>query len=279
VIRGPARALTSGQQGVKVIGPDGKEIKGARVIIGADAGQTGEAPVVRSYVGTPATTEKKVELKIVGQDGKTRAIEVPAGVQVPTPAVNKVGQPAIYSAWTSAAGGNAITLSRATYKLNKDQATALGTLLGSIKATVMETKVDGDNLTVTTTPEAQQTIGQIVRLITGQGSGTGNTFRYEWKGGTPAQGSFFVPAAPAAPAVPGTPARPAAPSKPAPAAKPTPAKPTTAESPEKPSVRVILDQLKPVTGIDVDSDIDMAKLQELLKSLKPKTTKPAGEKP
>ena len=43
-------------------------------------------------------------------------------------------------------------------------------------------------------------------------------------------------------------------------------------------MKVILDQLKPVTRTVDDLDVDMAKLQELLKSLKPKA-KPAGEKP
>ena len=272
------RVLVSGQGGVKVIGPDGKEIKDAKVIIEGAGQGSGQGPSVRVLrplaQSTPSTTEKKVELKLIGPDGKTRTVEAPAATPVPTPTVTKVAQPAMYTAWTTAMGGNAITLSRATYKLNRDQAAALGTLLGSIKATVMETKVDGDNLTVTTTPEAQQTIGQIVRLITGQG--TGNTYRYEWKGATPAQG-LFVPAAPPAPATPAAPAR-SATVKPAAPAKPATPKPVTAELPEKVDVKVILDQLKPVTRTVDDLDVDMVKLQELLKTLKPKA-KPAGEKP
>ena len=271
VIAGPARVLQAGQNGVKVIGPDGKEIKGARVIIGgAAAGQGGPAPVARPLVVRgQAGDEKKVELKVIGPDGKPKTVEGTVAKPVTVADAAKIYR----SAFTTTGGGNAITLSRATYKLNRDQATALSSLLGSIKATVMETKVDGDNLTVTTTPEAQQTIGQIVRLISGQGSG--NTFRYEWKGtGTPAQG-LFTPAAPAAPA---TPAKPAAPAKPA---KPSAVKPASGEQPATVDVEVILNKLKPAAGEKAQPDIDMSKLQDLLKTLVPQTkpAKPAGEKP
>ena len=180
--------LTSGQQGVKVIGPDGKEIQGATVIIGANAGQTGAAQVTKPYVlSTPAGTEKgRAEVHRAGrQDADGRGPPCDAGPGTELHQGRSTGH--ILGVDDSPSGGNAITLSRATYKLNREQAAALGTLLGSIKATVMETKVDGDNLTVTTTPEAQQTIGQIVRLITGQGSG--NTFRYEYKPATSARAS------------------------------------------------------------------------------------------
>jgi hypothetical protein len=111
---------------------------------------------------------------------------------------------------TTASGGQTITLSRATYKLNKDQATALSTLLGSIKATVMETKVDGDSIIVTTTPEAQQAIGQIVRLVQGQTGGGNFQFKFNM---TPTPVTPVTP--PAAPAKPMKPAKPGEPTKPA----------------------------------------------------------------
>ncbi|MBO0698870.1 MAG: hypothetical protein J2P46_10780, partial [Zavarzinella sp.] len=78
-----------------------------------------------------------------------------------------------------------------------DQAAALGALLGSVKAGVMETKVDGDSITVTTTPDVQAAIAQIVRLVQGQGGG--QNLRFEYK---------MVPATPAKPAVPATPESP-----------------------------------------------------------------------
>jgi beta-lactamase regulating signal transducer with metallopeptidase domain len=258
---GAVRVLVSGQDGIKVIGPDGKEIKDAKVIIGG-AGQ-GTTAVVR-----PASPDgKRIELQI-GPDGKTLA--VPSVRWTTTAPAGEHGT-TYWVSGTSAAPGNSITLSRATYKLSKDQATALSTLLGSIKATVMETKVDGDSITVTTTPEAQQSIGQIVRLIQGQG---GNV-RFEWKV-APGQGqNFYVPKA----ATPPTPATPAKPAKPPTANKPG----TTDSGPERINVNVILDQLKKAGDEVKVNEVDMAKLQEMLKTLKPlefklKAEKAAGEK-
>jgi len=60
-----------------------------------------------------------------------------------------------------------IPLSRATYKLPAEKAKAMATLLGEVKGTVMEVKVEGDKLIVTTTPEAQATVAQMVGLVTG----------------------------------------------------------------------------------------------------------------
>jgi len=264
VVGGAVKVLASGQDGIKVIGPDGKEIKDAKVIIG---GYQGGTTVVRPA----AQGEKKsIELRL-GVDGKpatahagAHRVEVhPAGEHNAT----------YWVTGTAAGGGNAITLSRATYKMSKEQATALSTLLGSIKATVMETKVDGDSITVTTTPDAQQSIGQIVRLIQGQG---GN-FKFEWKVAPGQNQNLFVPKV--APATPAAPVKPAAPSKPG----------TSNKEPEQIDVKVILDQLKPLSDlkgnvqIELDGNPDMAKLQEMLKTLKPpelkrKTEKSAGEK-
>jgi len=107
--------------------------------------------------------------------------------------------------------GNSITLSRATYKIGKDQSVALASLLGSIKATVMETKVDGESITVTTTPEAQRSIGQIVQLMKGADV-QGRTIDFRFTPVTPA-----TPATPAAPAAPRAPVAPKAPATPKPA--------------------------------------------------------------
>ena len=59
-----------------------------------------------------------------------------------------------------------VTLIRATYKLPKEKAEALAAFLRDhVKAQVMETKAEGENLIVTTTPEAQQTIRQFIALL------------------------------------------------------------------------------------------------------------------
>lgn len=62
-----------------------------------------------------------------------------------------------------------VTLSRTTYNLPAAKAEALGKLLQQhVKAAVMETKVEGDTLTVTTTPEMQQGIRQFIALMEGK---------------------------------------------------------------------------------------------------------------
>jgi hypothetical protein len=61
-----------------------------------------------------------------------------------------------------------ISLSRVTYKLNAAKAKALAALLGEhVKGVVMEVKADGDKFIVTTSPEAQHTVGQMVALLSG----------------------------------------------------------------------------------------------------------------
>jgi beta-lactamase regulating signal transducer with metallopeptidase domain len=63
---------------------------------------------------------------------------------------------------------NAITLTRASYKLPKEKADALAAFLKHIRASVLETKVEDESLTVTTTPDVQQTIAHLVGLLTGR---------------------------------------------------------------------------------------------------------------
>jgi beta-lactamase regulating signal transducer with metallopeptidase domain len=77
-----------------------------------------------------------------------------------------------------------ITLSRATYKLPKAKAEALAKFLEqNAKVQVLEIKVEGDSLIITTTPEAQKAIHQFVSLLQGLSVSTSGG-KTEWKEGT-----------------------------------------------------------------------------------------------
>jgi beta-lactamase regulating signal transducer with metallopeptidase domain len=84
-------------------------------------------------------------------------------------------QPWVTSTYTILAADDknqgVITLSRATYKLPKDKADALAAFLPHIKTTVLESKVEGEGIVVTTTPEVQHTIGHLVSLMLGKPQG------------------------------------------------------------------------------------------------------------
>jgi beta-lactamase regulating signal transducer with metallopeptidase domain len=75
----------------------------------------------------------------------------------------------VLTAPAPASGVEEITLSRVAYKLPTGKAEAVAAFLREqIKASVLETKADGDNLVVTTTPETQHVIGQFIGLIQGK---------------------------------------------------------------------------------------------------------------
>jgi hypothetical protein len=73
-----------------------------------------------------------------------------------------------------------------------------------------------------------------------------------------------APPAVAVPVAPAKPAAPAAPTKPA-----APSKPTAESSPEKINVNALLEKAMQLKGKVDSGDLDLAKLQELLKTLKP----------
>jgi len=69
-----------------------------------------------------------------------------------------------------------LTLSRKTYALKENQAKALADFLKAFaRAKVMEIQVDGGKLTITTTPDVQATIRQVVDLMTGKRSDSKTT--------------------------------------------------------------------------------------------------------
>src|SRR5262249_56544692 len=65
-------------------------------------------------------------------------------------------------------GDVAISLTRTVYDLPATKAKALAELLQDSKGPVVEIKADGDKVTVTTTPEAQQVIGQLIAMLQGK---------------------------------------------------------------------------------------------------------------
>ena len=69
----------------------------------------------------------------------------------------------------SRADVNTVSLVRTSYNLPHAKAEPLAAFLREhVKAKVMETKGDGDSLTVTTTPETQKAVGGLIALIQGK---------------------------------------------------------------------------------------------------------------
>jgi hypothetical protein len=158
--------LPAKQPQVKVIGPDGKEVPGAKVII--DGKPFPAPPAIPALPGASLDAHKKLEEARKALEAQLKALRDQMDTQVREVRAARV-VPAV-PAPTGAA--KVINLTRATYSMPKEKATNLATFLkDNIRATVMETKVEGDSLTVTTTPEVQNAIGVIAGLMQGQGGG------------------------------------------------------------------------------------------------------------
>jgi beta-lactamase regulating signal transducer with metallopeptidase domain len=150
----------------------------------ADANHT---PVAVDYGLQPSTTPKpapaererklqeleqkvqKILKEIQSLRGTRPAYGSPGWVSTPSatpnhaPFTNFFGQSPYMAAGSDS---QQITLTRATYKLPREKAAALSAFLREhVKAMMMESKVDGDSLIVTTTPDAQRTIGQFIALM------------------------------------------------------------------------------------------------------------------
>ena len=159
----------------------------------------------------PATPSRTVETN-------ERNIDVAPAVDVRTAAA----EPAVKE--------NAeIRLSRVTYKLPAGHAEATATFLrGHVGASVLETRAEGDNLVVTTTPETQQVIRTFVALIQARGPEAPPAAP---GGAGPSPEAIPGVAAPVSPADPFVPSPAAAP----PPAAATPPLPTAPEAPKVPS--------------------------------------------
>jgi beta-lactamase regulating signal transducer with metallopeptidase domain len=132
-VQGVMKIGADNKPAYKVIGPDGKEIKGAKVVFGSEA-----------------KVEEQASKHVDQLKARYAAVQALGAIQ---------NRPATASTTT-------VALSRATYKLSKEKAEALAAFLkANVKASVLELKVENDGLVVTTTPEAQSTIGGIVKLM------------------------------------------------------------------------------------------------------------------
>jgi beta-lactamase regulating signal transducer with metallopeptidase domain len=98
---------------------------------------------------------------------------VPKAPEDKQPGLKIVPQPQVENLWRvlprdSKRADRKVALIRVTYKLSHAKAEALASLLTQhSKAEVLEARVEGDNLTVTTTPEAEKAITQFISLIQG----------------------------------------------------------------------------------------------------------------
>jgi hypothetical protein len=97
-----------------------------------------------------------------------RAVTPPPMIHSAPAEVNMVppGRPV---AGTATKGGE-VTLLRATYELSHAKAEALAALLKDSKGPAVELKSEDDKVTVTTTPEAQNIIAQLIAMMQGKAS-------------------------------------------------------------------------------------------------------------
>jgi hypothetical protein len=168
------KSVDAKEQKIIVFGPDGKELHGLKVLVSPN-----EAP--KPEPKKESTDPKGLRFRIVeGQSGKILIEMDKPAVALPPVKVNpiqiKVRPPEVKADTVKpgevvrfifgAPATNSITLTRTTYKLPKEKAAALEAFLKEhVKAKVLETKLEGDGLTVTTTPETQKAIESVVNLI------------------------------------------------------------------------------------------------------------------
>ena len=174
---------------VKVIGADGKEVRDVQILIDQlRFPATRTAPTVQPLPtpGTPVVPPSPAAKPLPPAKPLSAVpappISVPAVVPYLPTAVKPIsariekyedlrGHLTLTQPVTPPqASGRVVTLTRATYKLPADKAKMLADFLkANIKASVLELKIEGDGLTVTTTPDVQSNIGGIVKLMDGPG--------------------------------------------------------------------------------------------------------------
>jgi len=165
----PATPAPGIPQPFKVIGPDGQEIKGARVIMVAPEPNPGP---MQKKEATLKLEDARKRLQ-----GLFKQVEIQPG-EVKAPEIRaRFTAPNVLWAVVEGREDNTINLKRTTYKLPKEKAAALAAFLkDNVKAPVLEIKADDAGVTVTTTPEVQSVVGSIAKLMTG-----GQGFKIEFQ--------------------------------------------------------------------------------------------------
>lgn len=117
---------------------------------------------------------------IVVRSADPKAIEQKRAVIIEAEGKPKTGEAyRLEMKMVGAGDGGVVNLTRASYQMPAANAKALNEFLTShVKASVMETRVEGDKITVTTTPEAQQTIGALVALMLGKAPAKTSIYQY-----------------------------------------------------------------------------------------------------
>jgi beta-lactamase regulating signal transducer with metallopeptidase domain len=123
-----------------------KEVKGMRT--GGPNNKLSRPPAVR-YVPSSAATPPAVL-------APSRVPQVPGQPYEPTAVISQQVQ------------GSEVTLTRATYELPGEKAKALSDLLQGYNGPEVTLKIEGDKVTVTTSPEAQHMLGQFIRFLQGK---------------------------------------------------------------------------------------------------------------
>ena len=181
---GASATYVAGSNGVKVIGPDGKEMTGVIVTIDGAMQSHIYRPVTVPTPSSPVDPAKSVPPgRATEQYGYANPVVPPRASQPVKPDMaacanchrhspkidnnakcSFVPGEALRSANTSSSTLPTM-LSRATYQLPKGQAARVASLLNGMKNKAIEALAEGDHLIVTTTPDAQQVIGNFVRLM------------------------------------------------------------------------------------------------------------------
>ncbi|MFL5245627.1 MAG: hypothetical protein ACJ8FY_26320 [Gemmataceae bacterium] len=142
-----------------------KEVKALR---GEKPAKVGEKSEPRTAILSEIKTEKK-PATISGDKVHIIRANEPYAVEVRQPINAAKEGNVFYRNQVTASDGDSTSLTRTTYKMPKDKAEALASFLkDQVKGHVLETKVEGDGLIVTTTPDAQHTIGQFIALVQGK---------------------------------------------------------------------------------------------------------------